>query len=42
MVMAILYLKESWRVDHPLDAYLIDELEDQNEFKQKKLGYWRF
>ena len=42
MVMAILYLKESWRVDHPLDAYLIDELEDKNEFKQKKLGYWRF
>lgn len=40
MVMAILYLKESWRVDHPLDAYLIEEMEDTEE--PKRVGYWRF
>ena len=41
MVMAILYLKESWKVDHPLDAFLIDDLEDKPS-QQKRLGYWRF
>ena len=41
MVMAILYLKESWRVEHPLDAYLIDDIERTNE-KRKKIGFWRF
>ncbi len=40
MVMAILYLKESWRVDHPMDAYLIEEMEDMEE--PKRVGYWRF
>jgi len=42
MVMAILYLKDSWRVDHPMDAYLIEEMEDNNNSNQKRIGYWRF
>jgi hypothetical protein len=42
MVMAILYLKDSWRVDHPMDAYLIEEMEDNNNLNQKRIGYWRF
>jgi phage terminase large subunit-like protein len=41
MVMAVLYLKESWRVDHPLDAYLIDDLEETKE-RRKRIGYWKF
>ena len=41
MVMAILYLKESWKVDHPLDAFLIDDIDDEPS-QQKRLGYWRF
>ena len=40
MVMAILYLKESWKVDHPLDAYLINDFSDEPE--PKRVGYWSF
>jgi hypothetical protein len=42
MVMAILYLKDSWRVDHPMDAYLIEEMQDNNNSNKKRIGYWRF
>ena len=41
MTMAILYLKESWRVEHPLDAYLIDDI-DKTKERRKKIGYWSF
>ena len=40
MVMAILYLKESWKVDHPLDAYLVNDFNDEPE--PKRIGYWSF
>ena len=40
MVMAILYMRDSWKVDHPLDAFQINELED-NTYKKKRVGYWR-
>tara|TARA_R110002020_G_scaffold1799_2_gene8222 strand:- start:319 stop:1893 length:1575 start_codon:yes stop_codon:yes gene_type:complete len=40
MVMAILYMRDSWKVDHPLDAFQINELED-NIYKKKRVGYWR-
>ena len=48
MVMAVLYLKESWRVEHPLDAYLIDPTGDEADRKKtlldkrKQISYWRF
>ena len=41
MVMAILYMKDAWKVDHPLDAFQINEIED-NTYKPKRVGYWRF
>jgi len=40
MVMAILYMKDSWKIDHPLDAFQIHEVED-NYHKPKRVGYWR-
>ena len=40
MVMAILYMRDSWKVDHPLDAFQIHEIED-NTYKKKRVGYWR-
>ena len=40
MVMAILYMKDAWKVDHPLDAFQIHEIEE-NYHKPKRVGYWR-
>jgi predicted phage terminase large subunit-like protein len=46
MSMAILYLRESWRVESPLDNYLLSEEElDNNNTKKsttKRIGYWGF
>jgi hypothetical protein len=36
--MAVHYLKESWRVDHPDDP---DWEDDVNHRRQKKVAYWR-
>jgi predicted phage terminase large subunit-like protein len=43
MAMAILYMRESWRIESPLDAYIMHEEEIDREASQpKRVGYWRF
>lgn len=44
MSMAILYLRESWRVESPQDAYLMheEEIDNANTKQSKRIGYWGF
>ena len=39
MVMAVLYMRDSWRVDHPSDPRFD---EDEDTYTKPKKGYWRF
>ena len=39
MVMAVLYMRDSWYVSHEDDP---EEEEDENEYKPKRKGYWNF
>ena len=41
MVMAILYMRDSWHVTHPDDPDFSDGEEDSNIYKPKRKGYWR-
>jgi hypothetical protein len=38
--MAINYLRDSWRIYHPEDAFQEEE-ENSNEYKKKRRAYWK-
>jgi hypothetical protein len=39
MVMAVLYMRDSWKVEHPNDP---DFEEDEDVYRSPKKGYWSF
>ena len=41
MVMAVLYMRDAWKVSHPSDPDY-DEDEDRITYKSPRKGYWRF
>jgi len=41
MVMAVLYMRDSWHVSHEDDPYYDNE-EDENVYKPSRKGYWNF
>jgi predicted phage terminase large subunit-like protein len=42
MVMAVLYMRDSWHVSHEDDPAYDDNEEDENTYKPPRKGYWNF